>query len=138
MSLRSVGATKPTTTIIVRDPETLQPLKTIGGKDDMTVTLHGPYSTHYKQVLREHQQRRTTEVSLKGSPAMSPEEIDAFSRDLVFQCIESWTVTLEGEEIVPLERDAVYAVFAEFPWLFDALNLALGNLGNFLERPKPR
>lgn len=137
MSLRSVGKTKATTTITVCDPVTRQPLKTIGGEEDMTVTLHGPYSDHYKQVLREQQQRRTTEMVGKGSPTMSPEELDEFSRDLLFKCIESWTVTLEGDEIVPLEREAVEAVFTEFPWLRDDIDVALGSRGNFLERPKP-
>lgn len=137
MSLRSVGKTKATTSITVCDPVTRQTLKTIGGEEDMTVTLHGPYSDHYKQVLREQQQRRTTEMVGKGSSTMSPEELDEFSRDLLFRCIKSWTVTLEGDEIVPLEREAVDAVFAEFPWLRDDIDMALGNRGNFLERPEP-
>ncbi len=136
MSLRAVGKVKDTTTLVVRDPVSRDPLKTIGG-GDMTVTIHGPFSEHYKTVLRDQQQRRTTELAGKGSPTMSPEELEEFSRELMFRCIESWTVTLEGDEIVPLEREAVDAVFAEFPWLRDDIEMAFGSRGNFLERPKP-
>ena len=136
MSLRAVGKTKATTTVTVLDPVTREPLKTIGGAD-MTVTLHGPFSDHFKAVIRDQQQRRTADMATKGATPMSPQELDEFSREMLFRCIESWTVTLEGDEIVPLERAAVDAVFAEFPWLRDDLDTALGSRGNFLERPKP-
>jgi hypothetical protein len=69
---------------------------------------------------------------------MEPEEWDEFSQTLLFRCIESWTVVVdEGGGIVPLEREAVDAVFEEFPWLRDDLEVALNQKGNFLERPKP-
>lgn len=137
MSLRSVGKTKATTTITVCDPETREPLKTIGGEDNMTVTIHGPYSDHYKRVLRDQQKARATEMGSSATASLSAAEIDAFSRNLLIECIESWTVTLEGDEIVPLEREAIEAVFAEFPWLRDDIDVALGTRGNFIERPKP-
>lgn len=137
MSLRSVGKIKDVTTITVCDPITRKPLKTVGGEEDMTVTLHGPFSDRYKAVMREQQQRRATETTGAAAPTLSRDEIDEYYRELLFKCIDSWTVTLEGDTIVPLEREAVDAVFAEFPWLRDDIDLALGTRGNFLERPKP-
>lgn len=138
MSLRSVGTTKATTTITVCDPETREPIRLIGQDEPMTVTLHGPYSEHYKKVMRDQQQRRMTDMAGRASATMSPAELDEFSRELLFRCIESWTIVLdEGGEVVPLEREAVDAVFAEFPWLRDDIEVAMGSRGNFLERPKP-
>lgn len=137
MSLRSVGKIKDVTTITVCDPITRKPLKTVGGAEDMTVTLHGPFSDRYKAVMREQQQRRATDPGAGASPTLTRDEIDEYYRELLFKCIDCWTVTLEGDVIVPLDREAVDAVFVEFPWLRDDIDMALGSRGNFLERPKP-
>lgn len=135
MGLRSVGKIRHTTVVTLRDPATNKPL---AGIDDqpMTVTLHGPYSARYKKVLREQQQTRVaTAQEHGGAITISPEEMEAYTIELLVQCIEGWTVTLEGDEIAPVDPDGIRAVLDEFPWVADQLNAALGNTGNFLDRP---
>jgi hypothetical protein len=137
MSLRDVGAVKDTTTITLYHPATGADLLN-ADKTPMTVTIHGPYSERYKAVLREQQQRRMTDMTRAARVTMSPEEVDAFAQELTTRCIEDWSITLEGDEKLPFSVEAVEPVFAEFPWFRDQVTAAMGNVADFLERPKSR
>lgn len=136
MSLRDVGAVKDTTVVTLRHPAPGKDLLN-ADKTPMTVTLHGPYSSRYKAVLREQQQRRVMEAAQRGDAAtLTPDEIDEMTQELVSRCIEDWSITLEGDEKLPCTPENVESVLTEFPWLRDQLNIALGNVSAFLEQPK--
>jgi hypothetical protein len=137
MSLRDVGTVKDTTTITLYHPATGKDLLN-ADKTPMTVVIHGPYSERYKSVLRDQQQRRMTDISRnsRGAVTMDPEELDAMTRELTARCIEDWSITLEGDEKLPFSRDAVDAVFSEFPWVRDQITAAMGNVADFLDTPK--
>lgn len=136
MSLRDVGTVKDTTTITLYHPATGADLLNADGTP-MTVTIHGPYSARYKGILRDQQQKRVAEISRPGARAtMTAAEIEALTDDLLRQCVETWEITLEGDEKLPFSREAVDDVFTEFPWLKDQVNAALGNVADFLEPPK--
>ena len=140
MSLRDVGTVKDTTTVTLYHPATGKDLLNADGSP-MTVTVHGPYSAHYKAVLREQQQRRITDMPARvsrSSTALDPEEIEAMTRELTIRCVETWNITLEGDAMLPFSREAVEGVFAEFPWVRDQVSAAMGNVADFLEPQKKR
>ena len=136
MSLRDVGAVKDTTTITLYHPATNKDLLNADGSP-MTVTLHGPYSSRDKAILREQQQRRMTDMSRSARQvALDLDEVDAMTRELTIRCIETWHITLEGDEPLPFSADAVEPVLDEFPWVRDQINAAMGNVADFLDTPK--
>jgi hypothetical protein len=134
MSLRDVGTVKETTTVTLYHPATGKDLL---NADDtpMTVTVHGPYSRLYKSVMREQQQRRMTDVPRGGARGaiITSEDVEAYSHELLVRCIESWQITLEGDEKLAFSRDAVESVLADFPWVRDQLAAAMGNVADFLD-----
>jgi len=137
MSLRDVGTVKDTTTITLFDPATGKDLLNADGTA-MTVAVYGPYSDRYKSVLRAQQQQRVAEITAKGrdSATLNPDEMEAMSRELTLQCIADWNLTLEGDTTLPFSFEAAESVLTEFPWVRDQISVAMGNVGNFLERPK--
>ena len=133
MSLRDVGTVKTTTTITLYHPATGKDLLNADGSP-MTVTIHGPYSERYKSVLREQQQRRMTDMTRAGARAnMTSEEVEALSQELMYRCIEDWSITLEGDEKLPFSPETVEPVMAEFPWVKDQISAVMGNVADFLE-----
>jgi len=137
MSLRDVGKVKDTTVVTIYHPATGKPLLN-ADKTEMTVTLHGPYSTLYKTVLREQQQKRMSDAPRAARMTLDADEIESMSNDLLLRCVEAWNITLEGDKKLPdYTRDAGAKIFAEFPWLRDQLQTAMGNVADFLEQPKP-
>lgn len=136
MSLRDVGSVKDTTTFTLYHPDTGSDLLN-ADETPMTVIIHGPYSKRYKKALRDQQQRRMKHVGRKSrSTTLSPEEIEEMTNDLLLTCIEDWQITLEGDEKLPFSRETAVEVFEEFPWVRDQLNAAMGDVGDFLEKPK--
>lgn len=136
MSLRDVGTVKDTTTIEIVHPATGEVLPNADGSP-MTVTIHGPYSARYKSVIREQQQARTKDIVRGGkAPVMTPDEIETYGRDLMARCIETWEVTLEGDEKLPCTPENIQMVMDEFPWLRDQISLAMGDVAGFLAPPK--
>lgn len=135
MSLRDVGTVKDTTTITLYHPATRKPLLN-ADSTPMTITVHGPYSERYKNVIREQQQRRMNDMTRGDGGNMTPEEVEALSNDLLLRCVEDWHLTLEGDTTLPYTPDAVEGVMTEFPWLRDQVNTAMGNVAGFLEPSK--
>jgi molecular chaperone DnaK (HSP70) len=136
MSLRDVGTVKDTTTITLYHPATGKDLLN-ADKTPMTITLHGPYSERYKAVLRDQQQRRMTDMTRAAArTSMTPEEVEALSQELLIRCVEDWSITLEGDEKLAFSPEAVETVMAEFPWLKDQVNAAMGNVADFLAPSK--
>ena len=139
MSLRSVGAVKDTTTVTLYHPATNEDLKN-ADKSPMTITLHGPYSQRYKSVLREQQQRRSQALPPSQAarpPALTADELDAYSRELLEQCIEDWKITLEGDDVLPFTPENVQLVLDEFPYVRDQISAAMGDVAGFLV-PSPK
>lgn len=137
MSLRDVGTVKDTTEVTLVHPVSREPLRNADGTA-MTITVCGPYSARYKALVREQQQKRLAEVAKTGStpPPVTPEEVEAFSEELLVRSIVDWRITVEGEELLPFSPEAVRGVLDEFPWIRPQVEAVLGNIAAFLETPK--
>jgi len=138
MALRDVGTVKDTTVITLYHPASGKDLLNADGSP-MTVTVHGPYSERYKSIMRAQQQRRMTDtarVAGRGAVEMSPEELEAFSHEMVTRSVETWNITLDGDAPLPFSIENVESVFKEFPWVRDQIMSATGNVSNFLDSSK--
>jgi hypothetical protein len=138
MALKDVGKIKQTTLVTLYHPDPACNLLNPDGSE-MTVTLHGPYSDRYKAVVRDQQQRRMTELSRGGGRrgvTLTPEEVDAFADELMARCIEGWKIWLAEDEELVFSPEKIPGLFAEYPWIRDQLNAALGNVADFLDTPK--
>jgi hypothetical protein len=135
MSLRSVGKIKDTTVVTLRHPNPRENLVHPDGTP-MTVTIHGPYSARHKAVLRERQQKWLAQAGSDGGQlGVTSDELDDSARAMVIACVETWDITLEGEDRLPFSPEAVPEVFDEFPWVYDQVAAAMGNIANFLDVP---
>lgn len=131
MGLNAVGKVKQTTTVTLTDPETRKPLPGPKGKP-MTVVLHGPYSKRYKAAVRAEQHRLVQEGSAPADGAA-----DTFGTAVLIACIESWNVSLEGDDVLPCTPETIRQVFDEHPWVQTQIETAFGSAASFLDRPKP-
>lgn len=137
MSLRDIGTVKDTTVINLRHPDPRKPDPLNADGTPMTVTIHGPYSARYKSVVRERQKKWLSQNDRSDrQAALTPEDIEESTRATITACIEDWSITLEGPDKLPFSTDAVAAVFDEFPWVYDQVASAMGDISNFLEPPK--
>jgi hypothetical protein len=136
MSLRDVGGVKDTTTLTLRHPNPRKPDPLNADGTPMTITIHGPYSARYKAVLRERQQKWLSQGDKDGRQlTLTPEEVEESTRSTILACIEDWSLTLEGDEKLPFSPEAVTQVFEEFPWVYDQVAAAMGDISNFLDAP---
>ena len=135
MSLADVGKMKQTTVVVLKHPDPTKKLKNPDGAP-MTVTLHGPYSDRYKAVTRAQQQRRMTELEAAGDTSLDQETLDAYTRELVVGCIDSWSIWATPDLEMVFSPAAAEGLFNEHPWILDQLSRALGRTASFLDAPK--
>ena len=131
MGLNAVGKVKQTTTVTLLDPGKHTPLPGPKGKP-MTVVLHGPYSKRYKDAIRAEQQ-----AAAQSSTNLSSADPEMFMANVVMACVESWSVSLEGDDALPCTPEMIRQVFDEHPWVATQLIAVFGDAEAFLERPKP-
>ena len=131
MGLNAVGKVKQTTTVALTDPVTRRPLPGPKGKP-MAVQLHGPYSKRYKAAVRAAQQ-----TLMQDDGTLAEGVADTFGTDVLIACIESWNVSLEGDDVLPCTPEMIRQVFEAHPWVQTQIEAAFGNTASFLERPKP-
>ena len=137
MSLQDVGKTKDTTVVTLRHPDPRKTLKNPDGSD-MTVVLHGPYSKRYKTAQRTQQQQRMEQMAETGASAtLTIDEIDDMTREILTECIESWTIWETPEVQMACTPENIERLFDEHPWALDQLSNALGRSASFLDAPKP-
>jgi hypothetical protein len=140
MGLNSVGVVKHTTTVILKDPRDRKTDIPGPGGQPLSVTLYGPYSETYRQLMRQQQQSRMADLAL-GDPdkraTLSLDEIETLNEAMLRGCIESWNMSFEGDEVLPLTDENIDAVFTGHPWVRDQLLEVFGQVSRFLERPAP-
>jgi hypothetical protein len=136
MSLRDVGTVKDTTVVTLRHPNPRKPDPVNADGTPMTVTVHGPYSARYKKVMRERQQKWLSESDRTGRQlSLTPEDVENTTRETIMACVETWDLTLEGDTRLPYNPETAAMVFEEFPWVYEQIASALGDISNFLDAP---
>jgi len=129
--LLAIGKTKETTDVTLYNPITSEVLTNDDGSE-MTVTVHGPYSSKYKAISHQQQNRRLQKAQRTGGKLnMTAEEIEASGLDLLVKCVEDWNITLGGDKPACTESK-VREVFTELPWLREQIDSAIGDTQSFL------
>ena len=131
MGLNDIGKVKETTDVELMHPATGEVLLNDDGTA-MTITVHGPYSSTYKSVSHNQQNKRLMKAQRTGGKLnLSAEEIEASSLDLLVKCTESWNISL-GDEKEEFSQDKARQVYLEHPWVREQVDAVFGDTRAFL------
>jgi hypothetical protein len=138
MGLNAVGTVKDTSVLVLKhpNPAVKGPIPGPNGQP-LSVTLWGPYSEPYRAAMRAQQQSRIESMTEgEQAPVLSYDEIEASMEELAIACVMDWNISFEGDEVLPLTRENIEAVFRAHPWVRDQVVGKVGNVGDFIEPPK--
>ena len=133
MDLMNIGTTKETTDVVLYNPVNSEILIN-DDNSEMTITVHGPYSSKYKAISHNQQNRRLMKAQRTGGKLnLTAEEIEASALDLLVKCVDGWNITLGGETPDCTEAQ-VREVFEALPWVREQVDAALGDAQAFLDK----
>ncbi len=133
MDLMNIGTTKETTDVVLYNPVNSELLLN-DDNSEMTITVHGPYSSKYKSISHNQQNRRLMKAQRTGGKLnLTAEEIEASALDLLVKCVDGWNITLGGETPDCTEAK-VREVFEDLPWVREQVDAALGDAQAFLDK----
>jgi hypothetical protein len=132
MDISTIGKTKETSELTLYNPINSEVLTNEDGTD-MTITLHGPYSSKYKAISHAQQNRRLQKAQRTGGKLnLTAQEIEASALDLLVKSVERWNITLGGSNPECTEVK-VKEVFTEYPWIREQADAGLGDAQAFLD-----
>ena len=126
MGLNDIGKVKDTTEVELVHPRSGE---TLGNEDGspMTITVYGPYSSHYKAVSHAQQNARLAKAQrMGGKMSLTAEELEASSLDLLVKCTESWNITLDKKP-EEFSQDKARQVYTEHPWVREQVESVFGD-----------
>lgn len=131
MDLMNIGTTKDTTDVVLYNPVNSEILLNDDGSE-MTVTVHGPYSSKYKSISHNQQNRRLMKAQRTGGKLnLTAEEIESSALDLLVKCVDGWNITVGGEKPECTEAK-VRELFETLPWVREQVDAAIGDAQAFL------
>ena len=131
MGINDIGKVKETTDVELVHPATGETLLNDDGTA-MTITVHGPYSSVYKSISHNQQNKRMMKAQRTGGKLnLTAEEMEASSLDLLVKCTEGWNVTLDKEP-EEFSQDKVRQVYTEHPWVREQVDAVFGDTRAFL------
>lgn len=135
MGLKDIAKVNETTTIELVDPFDHTTLLNDDGSP-MTITVHGPYSSVYRQIDHTVTNKRMMKAQRSGGKiSLTSEEIEASSFEKFVKCTAGWHLTLKsGEGIADFNLDAVRQLYKEEPWVLDQVKVVLEDEKAFLEK----
>lgn len=131
MGLNDIGKVKETTDVELVHPATGETLLN-DDKTPMTITVYGPYSSVYKTVSHNQQNKRLMKAQRTGGKLnLTAEELEASNLDLLVKCTEGWNLTLDKapEEF---SQDKARQVYLEHPWVREQVDAVFGDTRAFL------
>ena len=119
--------------ITIRHPKTNLPL-------GITITVCGTDSETYKKIQRKQLNRRLelSQRSRNKQLAMTAEEIEAESMDVIVACTRSWAtgerpeIEFNTDEWLPCTPENVRRVYEALPWMKEQVDQEIGDRANFL------
>lgn len=132
MGLNSIGVVKDTTDVELVHPKTGEVLTNDDGSP-MTITVHGPYSGHYKAVSHAQQNARLMKAQrMGGKMSLTAEELESSALDLLVKCTAGWNITLDDEP-EEFSQDKAREVYTKHPWVRDQIDGVFGDTRAFLD-----
>ena len=131
MGLNDIGKVKETTDVELMHPSTGETLLNDDGTP-MTITVHGPYSSTYKSVSHNQQNKRLMKAQRTGGKLnLTAEELEASSLELLVKCTEGWSLTLDKKP-EDFSQDKARQVYMEHPWVREQVDAVFGDTRAFL------
>jgi hypothetical protein len=133
MGLNDVAKVKDTIDVKIVHPKTDVVLRNDEDDSEMTITLHGPYSSKHKAKMHEQQNRRFATAQKNGGVSgITSEDLDASALELLVACTESWNISV-GKKKEPFDPDRVRDVYTKLPWVREQVEVVIGDRKAFLE-----
>jgi len=132
MGLNNIGKVKETTDVELVHPSTGETLLNDDGTP-MSITVHGPYSSTYKSVTHNQQNKRLMKAQRTGGKiSLTAEELEAGSLELLVKCTENWKITLD-EGLEEFSQDKARQVYLDYPWVREQVDAVFGDTRAFLD-----
>jgi len=132
MGLNDIGVVKDTTDVELTHPKTGETL-TNGDGSPMVITVHGPYSKHYKAVAHAQTNKRLMKAQrMGGKMNLTAEEIEAATLEQLVKCTAGWKITLDKEP-EKFSEDKAREVYTNMPWVRDQVEAVFGDTRAFLD-----
>tara|TARA_Y100000385_G_C13081972_1_gene634421 strand:+ start:913 stop:1311 length:399 start_codon:yes stop_codon:yes gene_type:complete len=129
MDLMNLKPTSDTVEVILKHPNTLDPLLNDDGSE-MTVTLHASHSKEYKKIVHEQQDRRIKMMQKKAKSQISAQDIERDATDLLAKVTADWDITYGGEK-PKLTVTKAKEVFTEVFWIREQIEEAFSDSMDF-------
>lgn len=119
--------------VTIRHPKTNLPL-------GITITVCGTDSETYKRIQRKQLNRRLelSQRSRNKQLAMTAEEIEAESMDVMVACTKAWAtgerpeIEFNPDEWLACTPENVRRVYEDLPWMKEQVDQEIGDRANFL------
>ena len=88
-------------------------------KDDgkpMTVTVYGPHSTFYKQVIYDQQDARIKRAQKKIKQDFTAKDFEELTINLLAKTTKDWDIQIDGKT-PKFSEEAAKDIYAKLPWV---------------------
>lgn len=121
-----------TTTVELIHPITGEPLINESDGTPMTITVHGPYSARYKQLVHAQQNRRLQQAQRSnGKTTLTAEDLETAALEMLVKCTADWNLTLDTKK-EPFSEDAAKRVYESWPFIRARVEEVFGDERAFL------
>lgn len=129
MDLMDLKPKSDTIEVILRHPNTLEPLTNDDGSE-MTVTVHAQHSKEYRGAVHDQQDRRIAKLQKTSNNKYTSAELETDTIDLLAKVTKAWDITYGGDKpkLTPAKAKEVYS---EVFWLRSQIEEALSESLDF-------
>lgn len=132
MDLEKLPQSSDTQVVELYLPDTEEPILDDSGVP-FSVTIHGPYSSRYKEITEKTQNRRLRMAQKSGRRLkVTAAEIRDEVENRMIQCVEDWNIQLGGKKL-PCTEENIRDIFSRYGWIRDQVYIAMEDSSSFLE-----
>jgi hypothetical protein len=129
MDLMDLKPKSDTIEVILRHPNTLEPLTNDDGSE-MTVTVHAQHSKEYRGAVHDQQDRRIAKLQKTSNNKYTSAELETDTIDLLGKVTKGWDITYGGDK-PKLTAAKAKEVYSEVFWLRSQIEEALSESLDF-------
>ena len=129
MDLMDLKPKSDTIEVILRHPNTLEPLTNDDGSE-MTVTVHAQHSKEYRGAVHDQQDRRIAKLQKTSNNKYTSAELETDTIDLLGKVTKGWDITYGGDK-PKLTAAKAKEVYSEVFWLRSQIEEAISESLDF-------
>lgn len=105
---------------------------TSGDRLGIFLLIAGKDSETFKSAMRDRYAKRIASVKQHGDANPTSDDIDAENLTLLTRCVLGFeNVVVDGEEL-EFSPEAARELLATYPWIYEQVDMHVGDRGNFL------